>query len=252
MRDRESYPLLSVEQALERILATVHPLEPESIPILEALGRVLAEDVSSDTDVPPLDNSAMDGYAVQGGALDNAVGPIRLRIVGEVVAGQMPERCVGEGEAVRIMTGAPIPQGADTVVRFEDTAREGEWVVIHRVPRVGANVRSAGEDVRCGEIVLTAGTPLRAQEIGMLASVGRERARVLRRPRVAILATGDEVVEIREPAGAGKIRNINSYSNAAQVLAAGGEPVLLGVARDRAGELSDALRRGLDAGATCS
>ena len=252
MVERDAYPMLSVEEARDRVLALVKALPPERVPILDALGCVLAEDVRADRDVPPLDNSAMDGYAVRGADLvaPNATGDgLRLRVVANLPAGQVLARPVGRGEAVRIMTGAPVPPGADTIVRFEDTQAGDGWVEVLRAPRPGANVRLAGEDVREGEVVLSAGTPLRPQEIGMLASVGRPMALVHRRPRVAILATGDEVAEIDVAPRPGQIRNINSYSVAAQVREAGGVPILLGVAADRAGELSARIRAGLEAGA---
>ena len=244
------YPMLSVEEALERILSYFHPLEPEKVPILESLGRVLAEDVHADMDIPPLANSAMDGYAVL--AADTAGAspdsPRRLRIVHNLAAGYTTNVEVRPGTAIRIMTGAPIPPGADAVVRFEDTEREGDWVNILTEVPVGKNVRPAGEDVRKGELVLARGTVVRPQEVGMLAALGRREVSVIRRPRVAILATGDELVEIDQVPPPGKIRNSNSYSNAAQVLRYGGVPVLLGIARDDVGELTAKIREGLERG----
>ena len=242
------YPMLSVEEALERVLSHFRPLEPERVGILEALGRVLAEDIHSDRDIPPLDNSAMDGYAVRAEDTQGASpqSPIRLRIVAELAAGALPSVEVKEGTAIRIMTGAPVPPGADAVIPFEDTEREGEWVRILREIPKGKNIRLAGEDVRKGERVLAKGTVLRPQEVGMLAALGRKEVLVIRRPRVGILATGDEVVDIEEPLTPGKIRNANSYSNAAQVLRYGGVPVLLGIARDDVQELTAKIRRALE------
>ena len=249
MNERERYPVLSVEEAQQRILALVTPLPVEELPILQTLGRVLAEDIVADRDVPPLDNSAMDGYALR--AADTAVAtpeqPVALRVVAELPAGQVLARKVDQGEAVRIMTGAPIPAGADAVVRFEDANLDGEYVLIGFAARPGDNVRRTGEDVHRGNVVLPTGLPVRPQEIGMLASLGRTQARVHRRPRVALLATGDEVVEVDTAPGPGQIRNINSYTNAAQVYKWGGEPLLLGVARDRTAELSAYMRTALDA-----
>ena len=242
----ERRPVLSVEQALERILATVHVLEPERVGLLEAAGRVLAETVSANRDIPPLANSAMDGYAVR--AADLVPPPARLRVVGEVAAGYVSTVQVEPGTAVRIMTGAPLPAGADTIVRFEDARRDGDEVEIVQAPLPGANVRPAGEDVRAGQIVLEPGKVLRPQEIGMLAAVGRVEVAVVRRPRVAILATGDEVVEVDAPLAPGKIRNANSYSNAAQVIQYGGIPVMLGIARDQVQELTERIRAGLAQG----
>jgi len=247
MPKRDAYPMLSVEEARERVLALFGPLPASSVPILDALGCVLAEDVCADRDVPPLDNSAMDGYAVR--AEDLVGDGVRLRVVASLAAGQVPWRAVARGEAVRIMTGAPMPPGADTVVRFEHTRAETERIDVLKTPKPGENVRLAGEDVRRGEVVLPKGTRLRPQEIGMLASVGRPTALVHRRPRVAILATGDEVAEIDAELRPGQIRNINSYSVGAQVREAGGLPTLLGVAADRAEPLADRIRTGLEAGA---
>jgi len=243
----ERRPTLSVEQALERILATVHVLEPERVGLLEAAGRVLAETVSAGRDIPPLANSAMDGYAVQ--AADLVQPPVRLRVVGEVAAGYVSRVQVEPGTAVRIMTGAPLPAGADTVVRFEDTRRGGDEVEIVKAPLPGANVRPAGEDVRAGQIVLEPGKVLRPQEIGMLAAVGRVEVAVVRRPRVAILATGDEVVPPDQIPGPGQIRDANSYTVAAQVQAYGGVPLLMGVARDQVEWVRRGVREALAQGA---
>ena len=243
----ERRPTLSVEQALERILATVHVLEPECVGLLEAAGRVLAETVSADRDIPPLANSAMDGYAVQ--AADLVQPPVRLRMVGEVAAGYVSQARVEPGTAVRIMTGAPLPAGADTVVRFEDTRRGGDEVEIVKAPLPGANVRPAGEDVCAGQVVLEPGKVLRPQEIGMLAAIGRVEVAVVRRPRVAILATGDEVVPPDQTPGPGQIRDANSYTVAAQVQAYGALPLLLGVARDREEWVRRGMREALARGA---
>jgi molybdopterin molybdotransferase len=245
-----TYPMLSVEEAQERMLALVQPLGPEQLPILEGLGRVLAEDVCADTDIPPLDNSAMDGYAIRAEDIIGATRdhPVRLPIIGNLAAGYTFEGAVKPGTAVRIMTGAPVPPGADTVIRFERTRRDGDEVEILQEVKLGRNIRRAGEDVRRGELVLSQGTLLRPQEIGMLASLGRAEASVTRRPRVAILATGEEVIPIDHPLAPGKIHNANSYSNAAQVLRYGGVPLLLGIARDRREELSAKIQGGLEQG----
>jgi molybdopterin molybdotransferase len=247
----ERRPVLSVEEALERILATVRVLEPERAPILEALGRVLAEEVVADRNIPPLPNSAMDGYAVR--AADVARVPARLRVIAEAPAGRLCPVEVGPGSAVRIMTGAPIPAGADAVVPFEHTRvvqdsscpTADEWIEVLRETRPGANVREAGEDVRAGQVVLTPGRVLRPQEIGMLAALGRTEVAVVRRPRVAILATGDEVVPPWETPGPGQIRDANSYTVAAQVRRYGGIPLILGVARDEETLIREGVRRAL-------
>ncbi len=246
--------MISVDEALEYVLKHFGPLEPEEVEILDALDRVLAEDVFSDMDIPPFDNSAMDGYAVQAvdtvGASPEA--PVTLRVIGDLAAGYTTDLVVEPGTAVRIMTGAPLPAGADAVVRFEETseglsAREGrhDRIEVFGQVVIRENVRRAGEDIREGELVLAEGTILRAQEIGVLASLGRARVRVIRRPRVAILATGDELVTIDEPLAPGKIRNSNEYSNTALVLHYGGVPVRLGIARDDVEELTAKIREGL-------
>jgi len=241
------YPMLSVEKALEGVLSYFHTLEAEQVPIVEALGRVLAEDVHSDLDIPPHSNSAMDGYAVLAADTIGAgpESPRRLRVIGDLAAGYVTETQVTPGTVIRIMTGAPVPPGADAVVRFEDTEKEGEWVDILAEVPVGKNVRLAGEDVRKGELVLRRGSRIRPQEVGMLAALGHKQVLVTRRPRVAILATGDEVVEIDAPLAPGKIRNSNSYSNAAQVIRCGGVPVLLGIARDQVEDLTQKIQAGL-------
>lgn len=254
----ERRPVLSVEEAQGRILATVRVLEPERVPILEALGRVLAEEVTADRDIPPLANSAMDGYAVR--AADVAQVPARLQVIAEAPAGRLCPVEVGPGTAVRIMTGAPLPAGADAVVPFEhtrpvrsldwqpaapDKSTVGEWVEVLRETHPRANVREAGEDVSAGQVVLSPGHVLRPQEIGMLAALGRMEVAVIRRPRVAILATGDEVVPPWETPGPGQIRDANSYTVAAQVRQYGGIPLILGVARDEEALIREGVRRAL-------
>jgi molybdopterin molybdotransferase len=243
----ELYPMLSVEEALERVLSYFHTLESEQVPILESLGRALAEDIYADINIPPHSNSAMDGYAVLAADTQGAStqSPKLLRVIADLPAGYVTDTPVTPGTAIRIMTGAPIPPGADAVVPFEDTQQEGEWVKIMAEVSKGRNIRLAGEDVRKGTLVLRRGTRIRPQEIGMLATLGRKEVRVTRRPRVAILATGDEVVEIDAPLAPGKIRNANSYSNAAQVIRCGGEPILLGIARDDITDLTQKIREGL-------
>ncbi|HXH20664.1 MAG TPA: gephyrin-like molybdotransferase Glp [Dehalococcoidia bacterium] len=252
--------MMSIEEARERILAVISRLEPEEKPISDALGQVLAEDVVSPLTIPPLDNTAMDGYAViaadTAGASPDA--PVRLRIVGEVAAGYIFPGRLERGQAVRIMTGAPIPEGADAIVPFEETdeppgrnfgafAKSAESVGVFKAALPGANIRRAGEDIRAGETVLRAGTELRAAQIGVLASVGMSRVRVYRRPVVAILSTGDEVLEPGMPHEPGKIYDANSYSIAALVAEAGGIARRLGIARDTVEDLTAKVRAGLDA-----
>ena len=244
------YPMLSVEEARARILARIRPLPAETVRITDGLGRVTAEDVTAGYDIPPHANTAMDGYAVRavdtiGASPDN---PVRLRVIADLAAGYVADKEVVPGTAIRIMTGAPIPTGADAVVRFEQTKQDGDYVEIMTAVPVGKDVRPAGEDVRAGETVIPRGTILRPPEIGMLAALGCREVVVTRRPRVGILATGDELVGIDEPLAPGKIRNANTYSNAAQVQRYGGIPVMLGIARDREREIAEKLRKGLEQG----
>jgi molybdopterin molybdotransferase len=252
--------MLSVEEAQARILGMFRTLESERKPLLDALGQVLAEDVVSTLDIPPLTNSAMDGYAVRYEAIAGATydNPRELRVIGHLAAGQLPEQEVSGVNAVRIMTGAPIPSGADTVVPFEETdeyERKSlgmgplditEIMVRTDVPR-GANLRPAGQDVQKGQMVLEKGALLRPSEIGVLASLGRDTVEVTRRPVVAVIATGDELLEPGEPPAAGKIYNSNSYSVAAAVLRYGGIPRMLGIAGDNLESMNAKLEEGLTA-----
>lgn len=253
----EVWCMISVDEARERILSSVNVLEPERQPILDCLEQVLAEDIYSTIDVPPLDNSAMDGYALQAEDTHGAGGssPRYLTVVGELAAGAVPTKEVGSGTAIRIMTGAPIPQGADTVVQFEDTdevsrrSSRGDLaqIGILRQVNTGLNVRRRGEDIAKGVLVLGKGTLLRPQEIGMLASLGRPTALVVRRPVVAILATGDELIAVDQPLTAGKIHDSNTYTIAAEVLRYGGVPRILGIGRDSVQSLTEKIDQGLDA-----
>ncbi|MBI2917903.1 MAG: molybdopterin molybdotransferase MoeA [Chloroflexi bacterium] len=249
--------MITVEEALERILSNVHILEPEEKPILDCQGQVLAEDIRSTLDVPPADNSAMDGYAVLAESIRSASpdGPVTLQVIGEVAAGYTTQAAVAAGAAIRIMTGAPVPPGADTVVPFEETdeverrqsGRSLDEIAVRKAVPAAANIRRAGEDIMRGELVLSQGTLLRPAEIGVLASLGRATVKVIRRPRVAVLATGDELVPLGQPLGPGQIYNSNSYSLASQVLRYGGIPLLLGIARDRIEDLRRHLDRALEA-----
>lgn len=222
--------MLSVTQALEVILRGSPLTGSEMLPLGDACGRVLADSILSSRDVPPFANSAMDGFAVRHADLDGK--PTRLRVLEMIPAGRLPAHVVAPGCAAKIMTGAVMPAGADTVVRVEDTAEEGELVVIRIVPKSGANVRYAGEDVKAGEVVLHGGRRLRPADIGVLASVGHAVVRVRCRPQVAILATGDELVEVGQPVAPGQIVNSNAPTLAAAVAAAGGMPRLLGIVPD--------------------
>jgi len=248
--------VISVEEALAKIINSIQILDSEGKPLLDCLGQVLAEDVYSPFDVPPHDNSAMDGYAVQSESITGAnyKNPKVLRVVGEVAAGRVSDLKVGPGTAIRIMTGAFIPSGADVVVPFEDTdeidrkqAAISKTEIGVRVSLAeGCNIRRRGEDIAQGELVLTKGKLLRPADIGVLASLGKSMVSVIRRPLVGILATGNEVVEINQPLLPGKIYNSNSYSLAAQVLRYGGIPELLGIAPDDVQQLTAAVREGLE------
>jgi molybdopterin molybdotransferase len=241
--------MIGVAEALERVMAGVAALPAEDVSLENALGRVLAADAVAGEDIPPFRNSAMDGYAVRAADLRGAsrATPVRLRVVGHGPAGYPASGEVGAGTAIRIMTGAPLPPGADTVVRFEETDNRTDEVAIFGAQGAWVNVREAGEDVRAGEAVLRAGCALRAVEIGVLASLGRATVAVYRRPRVAILSTGDEVAALGQAVLPGQIRDSNSHTLAALVRRYGGEPQALGVARDTVGELTAALRAAREA-----
>jgi molybdopterin molybdotransferase len=248
--------VISVEEALTKILSAVRVLNNEEKPLLDCLGQVLAEDVYSPFDVPPHDNSAMDGYAVQAKIIKGASleKPRVLRVIGEVAAGRIGNVTVEPGTAVRIMTGAFIPEGADVVVPFEDTDEvernqnriSKDEIGIRTGLADGCNIRRKGEDVSSGELVLRKGKLLHSADIGVLASLGKRSVLVIRRPVVGILATGNEVIELSQPIQEGKIYNSNSYSLAAQVISYGGIPRLLGVAPDDVGRLTASIRAGLD------
>ena len=243
--------MLSVEQAQGKILDRIHRLEPEKVPVLESLGCVLAVDVVSDIDVAPFDNSAMDGYAVRtadvAGASDGT--PVVLSVVDHIAAGSMPTVRVGPGQASRIMTGAPVPDGADAVVMVEVTeslegaGSTGGTVAIKRASVLGEHIRLKGEDVQVGQTVLRSGEVVNPASVGLMAALGFSEVAVYRRPHVAIVSTGDELVGITETPGPGKIRNSNSYSLAAQVLAAGGIPHQLGIAHDNDADTRAILSR---------
>jgi molybdopterin molybdotransferase len=222
--------LLSIDAAVDSVLAAVTPLPAERVALLDALGRAAAADVVSSAQVPSFDNSAMDGYALRGKEL--AAGRAEFRVTVEIPAGRYVAEPVGPGDAAKIMTGAPLPPGVDTVVPVELTSQSGDVMTVREAVTPGANVRHAGEDVAVGDVVLPRGARLGPAEIGLLASVGVDQVPVAGRPRVAILATGSELVPVGQPVGPGQIRNSNSYTAYGQVLAAGAEPVLLGIARD--------------------
>ena len=241
--------MISVEKALKTILANFEPLGLEKINILEARGRIIGEDIFSPRNIPSADNSAMDGYAVRyteakGTTKDK---PLKLKIIEDIPAGKIALKKINNGEAARIMTGAVIPEGADSVIRQEDTLRDGRTVIIYVSAEKGENIRFAGEDMRKGELVVKKRSPLRPAHIGMLASLGKASVNVYQRPRVAIMSTGDELVDIKTNPGPGKIVNSNSYSLAAQVLECGAMPIMLGIAKDKKTDLQKKFKSALDA-----
>ncbi|MDQ1239416.1 MAG: molybdopterin molybdotransferase [Thermodesulfobacteriota bacterium] len=241
--------MISFEEAQALVLARVKSLESEKIPILDALGRVLANEIAAPRDVPHEDNSAMDGFAVRHEDIKGSSGSsgMRLTVVGESRAGKPFGGSISRGETVRIMTGAVIPQGADTVVMSEYTfAGEGD-VVVFRDPGKGANIRFRGEYIACGETVLRSGETIGASEIGILAASGYAKIKVCKRPVVAVLSTGDELVDLCSPLGPGQIFSSNAYSLAAQILECGAVPLSLGIASDDEDELVGKLQEGLAA-----
>ena len=241
--------LTPLEQAQDIVLNAAMVLGCEKVSLLDALGRVLGEDIIAPRDNPPWNNSAMDGFAVRWADIkqDHAITRIpELRIIEEVQAGGAANKAVGPGEAIRIMTGAPMPEGADTVVRVEFTEPSDTTVRIMKPEaELGANIRPQGEDVKAGDCIIAKGTQLRSGEIGMLAILAKSFVLVHQRPRVAILSTGDELADLDEQFDEHKIVNSNSYGIAAAVQEAGGIPVLLGIAKDDPDSLKSKIRQGL-------
>ncbi len=252
-----STDMISVEGALEQILSLSQLLESERVDMLEARGRVLAQDIVSDINISPFDNSAMDGFAVRAADTQgaNSEAPVVLTVVGAIAAGEVYNNTIGAGEALRIMTGAPMPTGADTVIQIEHVELvgesserpEGEAVKVFGQPELGKNVRPLGEDARVGEVLLPAGTVLSAAGVGLLAATGNITVEVYRRPRVGIFSTGSELVAPSVKPGPGQIRNSNCFSLAAAAEAAGAEVQVIGIVPDDI----DAIRNTLaDAAAT--
>ncbi len=242
--------LTPLHEALRIVLDSASPLGLEKVSILDALGRVLGEDVIAERHNPPWDNSAMDGFAVRAEdiAQEHAISkPVTLTVIEDVPAGKMPTQTVGKGQAIRIMTGAPIPKGADTVVKVEDTEHTPASVRVFKPEPRGANIRPQGEDVKQGDCIIPTGTRIRSGEAGMLAILAKSFVLVYQRPRVAILSTGDELADLDERFSEEKIINSNSYGIAAAVQEAGGVPILLGIARDTPAALKEKISHGLNA-----
>ncbi len=235
---------LTVAAAQRCVIEAMKRLGAETVPLPQALGRVLAEDIRANRDQPPYDVSAMDGFALRSADVANA--PAVLEIIEDIKAGDMPAKTVQAGQCARIMTGAPVPAGADAVIRVEDTQAFGADKVQVNVPVKARNdIRDRGENMKQGEVVLQAGTEITPGVLGMLAMVKRKEVPVYRQPRVAILSTGDELEGLDDPFDANKIPDANSYALMAQVQALGIQPVLLGIARDNPEHLKEMLQRGL-------
>ncbi len=241
--------MIRVEEALNHILNSISPLDLEKTDILNALGRVIGEDIYAGRNIPPKDNSAMDGYALKSedtkGASADA--PVMVETIEDIPAGYLSQKTVGSGQAARIMTGAYVPEGADTVVKVEDTERDGNRVRIFVESPKGENIRYSGEDVKEGDLVLSKGKIVGPAEVGMLASLGRSFIKVYQKPLVAIIATGDEIADIDEDTSGEKIISSNSYSLHAQVRECGALPLQTGIAKDREESLMAAFRAALRA-----
>jgi molybdopterin molybdotransferase len=254
-------PLLSVAEARQRLLAAFAPVDVETVPLARSAGRVLAQDVRSDVDLPLFANSSMDGFAVRAAdiAAANPITPIELKVVGDVPAGLVSPIRLGSGEALRIMTGAPLPEGADAVVPVEDTdqfrkdsqtgAALPESVKVYRSTNPGDYIRPRGQDVHRGELMLPGNIRLRPQDIGLLAMIGVAEVPVYRRPKVALLSTGDELVPLHIPLEPGKIHDSNAYTLAALVSRDGGESINLGIAADQVQEVRQMLAGSVTGGA---
>ena len=242
--------MIGVREAMDRIVAGVSLLGAEEVALMEALGDVLAEDVDSPITLPARTNSAMDGFTVRASDVRGATksSPRRLKVIEEVQAGRLPSKAIGAGEATRVMTGAPLPEGADGVIRQEDTVFSGDAVIILDDRDAGRNVRFAGEDLQRGKRVMDAGTPLGPEQLGVLASMAMARVRVRRRARVGILASGDEIVDLdrtSEILAGTKTASSNSYTLDALIRLAGAVPVPLGIAADTKASVREHLERGV-------
>jgi molybdopterin molybdotransferase len=237
--------VIPVEQALEIVLAHTPVLPPEEVDLAEAVGRVLAEDVRSDVEMPPFDRAAMDGYAVR--SADVTAAPVTLRVVGQVRAGQVPDRQIGPGEAIQIMTGAPVPVGADAVQPVEKTRAlaDGRVEILDAV-EPGAHIAPRGSEGRVGDQVLRRGDTVDPAAVAVLAAVGKARLRVGRRPTVSVLVTGDELVDVWDTPTRGRIRNSNGHAVLAQARWAGADARSLGVVPDQADRIAQAVRTGFE------
>lgn len=240
--------MLSPEQALQIVLDQAHLLESIEVRLLDSLGMTLAEEIVSDIDIPPFGNSAMDGFAIRsqdtlGASPQN---PVRLKVLEEdLPAGHTTQKPLMPGYAFQIMTGAPIPAGADAVIPLENVEMRNEEIWISRPCKTYTNIRDRGEDVRAGEVVLAAGKTVYPADIGLMASSGRSKVAVIRKAKVAVIATGDELIDIEENLQPGLIRDSNSYSLTAQITEAGAIPVRVGIVADRRELVRQVLERSL-------
>ncbi len=243
------FPMITVDEALDKILSHVYPLGFEKVSLLDSLGRIIGEDVYARRDVPPLDNSAMDGYALRSEDIRAASQEhsVRLEVIEDLPAGYTSAKRVEKGKAIRIMTGAPVPDGADAVIPVEETKKENGSALIFRAVASGENIRRSGEDVKKGDRVISKGDMIRPAEVGMLASVGRSFVSVYQKPLIAILCTGDELVDVDGELDEVKIISSNSYTVGAQVKDCGAIPLQLGIAKDRKEEIEEKLRQGIRA-----
>ncbi|HJN02549.1 MAG: molybdopterin molybdotransferase MoeA [Nitrospinota bacterium] len=236
--------MILVKEAQNIILEKLQPLEPENIPLLNTLGAVLQEDICAQRDNPPADNSAMDGYALRFNDISSLDqnNPLSLKVVEDIPAGQKPTKSINPGEASRIMTGAVVPGGADTVVMVEETEKKNGSVSILKPQKKGSHVRKQGEDFKKGDILLSKGDLVTSSNIAIIATAGYAKLSVNRKPVVAILSTGDELVDVDAKAEDHQIINSNTYLLASQVLESGAKPMLLGIVRDRKDDIKEKLK----------
>ncbi len=237
--------MISVDTAVKIVTDITAPLPPKTVPFESALGLCLAQDVQSDIDMPPFNRSAMDGYAVI--AEDTTTAPVELTVIENIAAGHMPQKKVSRGQASKIMTGAAVPEGADAVIKFEETEDlpANNRVKVLKAVRKGINISKRGEDMQCGQTVLYKGMPLRPQEIGILAMAGRSHVEVFPAPTIGIISTGDELVDVESKPSIAQIRNSNGYSLAAQARRLKADVEILGIIKDTKDEISSAMRKGL-------
>lgn len=242
--------MIEMDDAIRIVMENTQVIDTTSVDLMDALGHTLSDDIRADINMPPFDKATMDGYALQGHDIASASGktPVVLQVIEEIPAGTVPQKGVGSGQASRIMTGAPVPEGADTVIMVEDTESvdDGQKVRVLDVTEVGENIARLGEDVEVDQVVLKKGAEIRSPEIGILAAMGAVQVPVYRKPIVGVIATGSEVVEPSLVPKPGQIRNSNGYSMMAQALRAGAQPKYLGIVEDDAASLKQVIGEGLE------